>query len=159
MLNFLYILSLLFIAIGCSNIEANENSNEVREYPQVPYCVNDLASAKQLLGHKIYSQNELDSIEALYGILRRWELNPNFADENWGMEDDLEYFVAIKANLVFKIRRVNNPDFLDIGYLHFVEVTAIRTTPDFVKSFLSQNELHCANDPLQLFDGESIIAK
>lgn len=109
MKNFLVFLTLVLFLISCDNSNSQEES-EVG-YEKVPYCETQFNSAKQLLGFKLDNQNELDSLEGLYGKLRRWDINPNFSDGNWMMEDSVEYFVATEANLLFKMRRIYNPDF------------------------------------------------
>ncbi len=146
----LMLLALISIIIGCDNSNVKAESNV--EYIEVPYCQNQLTAAKQLLGYKLDNPNVLDSVEELYGKLQRWDINPNFGDGNWMMEDSVEYFVATDANLLFKIRRIQNPDFLDLGYWQIMDIDRIQTTSDFKSEFLTKEELRCAKDPLGLFD-------
>jgi hypothetical protein len=146
----LMLLALISILIGCDNSDAKEESKV--EYMQVPYCENQFKAAKQLLGFKLDNPNVLDSVEELYGKLQRWDINPNFADGNWMMEDSVEYFVATEANLLFKIRRIQNPDFLDLGYWQIMKIDRIQTTSDLKSEFLTKEELRCEMDPLGLFE-------
>lgn len=145
----LMLFALISFSIGCDNSGAKEETKV--EYEEVPYCEEQFKAAKQLLGYKIDNRNELDSVEELYGKLRRWDINPNFADGNWLMEDSVEYFVATEANLLFKIRRIQNPDFLDLGYWQIMKIDRIQTTSDLKSEFLTEEELNCEMDPLGLF--------
>lgn len=146
----LILLALISILIGCDNSDTKEESKV--EYVQIPYCENQLKAAKQLLGFKLDNPNVLDSVEELYGKLQRWDINPNFADGNWMMEDSVEYFVATEANLLFKIRRIQNPDFLDLGYWQIMKIDRIQTTSDLKSEFRTEEELRCEMDPLGLFE-------
>jgi hypothetical protein len=143
--NKLIVIFLGLLSFGCDSTQKNDDSKVV--YEQVPFCYSDLGAAKLLVGFKLDSPSKLDSIQEIYGKLRRWDINPNFADGNWMMEDSVEYFVATNVNLVFKIRRINDLDFLDLGYWQIIDVDQIQTTPDFISEFLSRNELKCDLDP------------